>query len=79
MVKAIISIDDHTNQVLNIVKAKYGLRDKSSAIELVIKQYEEELLEPKLRPEYTEKAKRIMEQDALDIGTSDNLRNRLGL
>lgn len=40
---------------------------------------EDELLEPKLRPEYTEKAKKIMEQDALDVGIVDNLRNRLGL
>ncbi len=79
MVKAIINIDDKTNRVLNIVKAKYGLKDKSSAIELVTKQYEEELLEPKLRPEYIEKAKRIMAQDAVDVGTVDNLRERLGI
>ncbi|MBP1910666.1 MAG: hypothetical protein PWQ51_2596 [Methanolobus sp.] len=79
MVKAIINIDDKTNRVLNIVKAKYGLRDKSSAIELVTKQYEEELLEPELRPEYIEKAKKIMAQDAVDVGTVDNLRERLGI
>ncbi|WP_321430906.1 DUF2683 family protein [uncultured Methanolobus sp.] len=79
MVKAIINIDDKTNRVLNIVKAKYGLKDKSSAIELVTKQYEEELLEPELRPEYIEKAKKIMTQDAVDVGTVDNLRERLGI
>ncbi|WP_407356547.1 DUF2683 family protein [Methanolobus sp. WCC5] len=79
MVKAIINIDDQTNRVLNIVKAKYGLKDKSSAIELVTKQYEEELLGPELRPEYIEKAKRIMAQDAVDVGTVDNLRKRLGI
>jgi hypothetical protein len=79
MVKAIINIDDRTNRVLNIVKAKYGLKDKSSAIELVTKQYETELLEPELKPEYIDKAKKIMAQDAVDVGTVANLRERLGI
>lgn len=79
MVQAIINIDDHTNRVLNIVKAKYGLKDKSAAIELVTRQYEEEILDPELKPEYVEKAKRIIEQEALDVGTVGNLRDRLGL
>lgn len=79
MVQAIINIDDHTNRVLNIVKAKYGLKDKSAAIELVTKQYEEEILGPELKPEYIEKAKKIMSQDALDVGTVSNLRDRLGI
>jgi hypothetical protein len=79
MVKAIINIDDRTNRVLNIVKAKYGLKDKSSAIELVAKQYETELLEPELKPEYIDKAKRIVAQDAVDVGTVANLRDRLGI
>ena len=48
------------NRILNIVKAKYGLKDKSSAIEFMAMQYEEEILEPELRPEYIEKAKKIM-------------------
>ncbi len=52
MVKAIINIDDHTNRILNILKAKYDLKDKSQAINLMAKQYEECLLEPELRPEF---------------------------
>jgi len=79
MVQALIDIDDHTNRVLNIVKAKYGLKDKSTAIEVVVKLYEEELLEPELKPEYIEKAKKIETQDSLDIGTVDDLKNRLGI
>ena len=55
MVKAIIDIDQHTNQVLNIVKAQYGLRDKSEAIEAVVKLFEEELLGIQLRPGYLSK------------------------
>lgn len=59
MVKAIIDITDHTNHVLKIVKAKYGLNDKSEAIDLVTTVYEEQLLEPEFRPEYVEKVKKI--------------------
>ena len=59
MVKAIINIDEHTNRLLNILKAKYGLKDKSQAINKMAEQYEEEILEPELRPEYVEKIKKI--------------------
>jgi len=59
MVKAVINIKEHTNRVLNIVKAKYGLKDKSQAIELVTEQYESTFLEPELRPEYVEKLEKI--------------------
>ena len=62
MVKAIVDLDDHTNRVINIVKAKYGLQDKSEAINTITRQYEEELLEPELRPEFIEKLKKIEKQ-----------------
>jgi len=54
-----INIDEHTNRVLNIVKAKFGLPDKSQAIILVTKQYEKEFLEPVLRPEFLLKLEKI--------------------
>jgi len=59
MVHAMIEIQERTNRVLNIVKAKYGLQDKSQAIDLVVMEYEEKVLEPKLRPEYIKKLKQI--------------------
>lgn len=60
MVQAVININEHANRVLNIVKAKHGLRDKSDAINLVVSEYEENLLEPELRPEYKQKMVQIM-------------------
>jgi hypothetical protein len=59
MVKAIININENTNRLLNIIKAKYGLKDKSEAIERMAEEYEEEILEPELRPEYIEKIKKL--------------------
>jgi len=79
MVQAIININEHTNRILNIVKAKYDLNDKSSAIDLMAMQYEEEILDPELKPEYIENARKINQQKALDVGSVENLRDRLGL
>ncbi|MEK6940549.1 MAG: antitoxin [Nanoarchaeota archaeon] len=60
MVQAVINIDENTNRVLNIVKAKFGLKDKSEAINLVVNEYEQTALEPELRPEYKIKLAKII-------------------
>ena len=60
MVQAVINIDENVNRVLNIVKAKFGLRDKSEAINLVVEEYEQSTLEPRLRPEYKIKLDKII-------------------
>ena len=59
MVQAIIDINERTNRILNILKAKYGLKDKSQAIERMAEEYEENLLEPELKPTYVEKIRTI--------------------
>ncbi len=79
MVQAIIDIDEHANRVLNIVKAKFGLRDKSQAIEIMAEQYEEDILEPELRPEYIEKARKIMKQKRIKIGTIKDFEKHFGI
>ena len=52
MVKAIVDIDERANRIINIVKAKEDLRDKSDAINLIIETYSKEFMEPELRPEF---------------------------
>lgn len=76
MVQAIINISDHSNRILNIVKAQYGLKDKSEAIEVMAEKYAETVLEPKLRPEYVEKALKIHAQKSIKVGTLANLKKR---
>lgn len=58
MVQAIVKLGEHEDRVLTIVKGKFGLRNKSQAINFVIDKFEEELLEPELRPEFIEKMKK---------------------
>lgn len=43
--------------MLNIIKAKHGLKDKSQVINLMAQQFEEYILEPELRPEFIESLK----------------------
>lgn len=57
MPTAIVKLDEEANQVINIVKAKYNLKDKSEAINKMAEEYEAEVLEPALRPEYVKKIK----------------------
>ncbi len=76
MVQAFIKINDHTNKVLNIIKAQYGLRNKSEAIEVMAVRYEEDILEPELKPSYIEKIKQIEKQKNIKVGSLDDLRKR---
>lgn len=77
MVQAIINIEDETNRVLNIVKAKFGLKDKSEAINVMAGQYEKELLEPQLRPEYIEKLHKIKKQKGIRFKSIKELRENI--
>ncbi len=58
MVNALVNISEEANRVLNVVKAKYGLKDKGQAIEKVAAEYAEHLLEPSFRPEFIRKAEK---------------------
>jgi len=42
MVKALIELDDETNQSLNVIKAKHGFKDKGMTISYVVKQFQDE-------------------------------------
>ena len=52
------------------------MKDKSEAINLVVNEYEQEFLEPELRPEYIKKALGIHKQPSIKVGTLENLRKR---
>ncbi len=74
MVQALVEINENTNRVLNVVKAKYGLRDKGEAIQIVVERYIEEEDEPELRPEYLEKLKRIRNGKYIKFNSIEELR-----
>lgn len=76
MVQALIKLNDNINRVLNIIKAKYDLKDKSEAIEFVVNKYIEFENEPELRPEFIEKVKKIKKEKSIRI---DDFAKRYGL
>ncbi len=59
MVQNVIDIGEREDRVINIVKAKHGFKTKSEAISLITKVYEDNFLEPQLRPEYLNKLEKI--------------------
>ncbi len=64
MASAVVSFNDHTNRLLNMIKAKFDLRNKSEAVNFVIEKYGNNALDEEVRPEYLEKIRRIMKEPA---------------
>lgn len=77
MVQAIINLDEHEARILNIVKGKYGLKNKSEAINLVIDKFEEEHLEPRLRPEYKKKLLKLDKGKFKKFSSIEELRKEI--
>jgi len=67
MVQALIQLNKNINRVLNIVKAKYDLKDKSETIEFIIKKYIEYENEPELKIEFIEKMKKIKKEKSIHV------------
>lgn len=59
MPKSVIDLSDHATRVVNVVKAKEGLKGKSEALERIVEEYEQHLLDPALRPEFVESLQRV--------------------
>jgi len=55
MVFARIKIDDYANRVLNVVKAKFDLKDKSEALNKFINMFGKEIIENEPKDEYIKK------------------------
>jgi len=76
MTQALIKLNENINRVLNIVKAKYDLKDKSDAIEFIIKKYIEYENEPELKPEFIKKINKIKKEKSIRV---DDFAKRYGL
>jgi hypothetical protein len=74
MVQNIIEISERDDRVLNIVKAKFGLKNKSEAVALITKIYEDSFLEPQLKPEYLEKLEKIRNGRYVEFNSIEELR-----
>jgi len=73
---ALITLDERTNRVLNIIKAKFGHRNKSEAIGWLIERYESELLEPELKPEFVKRMQKRAMEPTVEV---DDLGEQFGI
>ena len=55
MISARVELNDYANRVLGIIKIKFGLRDKSEAMNKFIGLYGEEVMEKEVSEEYIKK------------------------
>ena len=76
MVQAVIHLNERENRILNVVKGKFGLKNKSEAINHIINEYEKEFLEPELRPEFIEKMQKREKEPTVKI---KNFKKHFGL
>jgi len=74
MVQSIVNLVEREDRVLTIVKGKFGLKNKSQAINFVIGKFEESNLEPELRPEYVKKIRKIEKEKSIEFKNIDELR-----
>jgi hypothetical protein len=77
MVQSIIDLGENEDRILNIVKAKFGLKNKSQAVAMVTKVYGESFLEFELRPEYLEKLMKIDKEKGIPFRNIQELRKQI--
>jgi len=77
MVQTIVNLGEYEDRLLTIVRGKFGLRNKSEAVNFVIDKYGEELLEPELRPEYKKELLRVDKGKFKRFTSIDDLRKEI--
>ena len=68
MVLARLSMDEYTNKVLNVIKAKFDLRDKSEALNRFAEMYGDDVVEKEANDEYIKKVLEIDERHIKKYG-----------
>ncbi len=68
MVFARIDISEYTNRVLNVIKAKFGLKDKSEALNKFAEIFGQEFVEKEASDEYIKKIIEIDERHMKKYG-----------
>lgn len=67
-ISARVELDEYSNRVLAMIKAKYGLKDKSQAINKFVLIFGDEILEKEATEEYTKKALKIVNKHFENYG-----------
>ncbi|MSS74963.1 DUF2683 domain-containing protein [Candidatus Pacearchaeota archaeon] len=74
MVQSVIDVDERVDRVINIVKAKFGLKNKSEAVTMITNSYEQYELEPELRPEFVAEVRESEKEKGIPFKNIQELR-----
>ena len=77
MVQNIFNIDEKEDRILNIIKAKHGLKNKNQALQLVLQIYHDSFLEPALRPEFIKEMKKIEKEKGIRFNNVEELQRHI--
>lgn len=72
---AMITFEDVSSRIVNTIKGQYGLKNKSQAVNLIVKQYANELMELELRPEFVKRLDASMKRGGIPFKDMSDLRN----
>ena len=70
-----INLSDDANSILNIVKTKHKLRNRSEAFNFIVDEYEQKLLE--INPKYLKKLEKIEKGKFIRFNSIDDLRKKI--
>jgi hypothetical protein len=78
MTSAVVNLTEENNRFLNIIKAHFGIKNKSDAINFVVENFPKKEIELEVRPEYIRKLKRIMKGKMKSFSSLDEMRKEYG-
>jgi len=76
MTTATISIPEYETRILNIIKAKYGFKNKEQAFIFLIQEFAKEL-EPEVKPEYLDRLEKISKGKHYKFSSIEELRKHI--
>ena len=71
MISARIELNDYANRVIGIIKIKFGLKDKSEALNKFIELYGEDMMEKEASEEYTKTVIKIAKKHIIKYGNKN--------
>lgn len=78
MTSAIINFTEENNWLLNVIKARYSLGNKSDTVNFLLQKFGKQELEGEVRPEYLKKLAKIRKEKLRTYSSSEEMRRELG-
>jgi hypothetical protein len=76
MPHALLKLSSNASRALDVVKAKYHLKDKAEAVEMLVNKYIEDSGDPELRPEFLEELIKARKGPFIRVKDVDGLFSR---